>query len=117
MPLVKKLMLWCILLQIVFALPALGYVIKWRYMFLGFMIMLLLVAVGSVKNGTIKWRFFNAPERGTLSVNIAMFNSATRQDTAEALQLAYEALQKVAKDYREEYQIETYCIFLSNIGR
>ena len=43
------------------------------------------VARINIWDGSVRWRFFNAPERGTISANIAMLPGAERDDTRAML--------------------------------
>ncbi len=52
--------------------------------------------------GDVQWRFFNAPERGSVSGNFAMLPGATREDTAEMMR----SLQKTAEELGAQYEAE-----------
>jgi len=82
--------------------PWIRGVIKFRYPVWGLAFLLLAVSVSAVLDRTVRWRFFVAPERGTITGNIAMLPSASRADT-EAMLLEMERALKVAN---QKYEIK-----------
>lgn len=83
--------------------PAIKILIFGRYPLLASAILLLTVSYSLLLTGEVKWRFFNAPERGGLTGNIAMLPGATREDTFSMLKELEDASRRVAKKYEEEH--------------
>ncbi len=74
-------------------------VVTLRYPMIGAAVMLLLLSVSIYFDGTVRWRFFNAPERGYVSANIAMLPGASRDDTRAMLAEMQRALDVVDARY------------------
>ena len=87
-----------------------------RYPAIGAAVMVLLITVSLYFDGTVRWRFFNAPERGTISANIAMLPGAKRADTAAMLAEMQRALDAVDERYREEYGTAPVIFSLATLG-
>ena len=67
-------------------------------------------------NGSVQWRFFNAPERGSISGNFAMLPEATREDTLEMMIELQRAANDTAKKFEEEYGINPLDFVMAEIG-
>ncbi|MGV6811931.1 MAG: efflux RND transporter permease subunit [Brevirhabdus sp.] len=67
-------------------------------------------------NGDVTWRFFNAPERGSISGNFAMANGATRNDTLDMMHEMQRATEDLAKRYEEEYGAYPLTFVLTEVG-
>lgn len=76
--------------------PFVHAVINGRYLVIGFALFLLLYSISMVVTGEVRWRFFNAPERGTIDANLAMLPGAARSDTRDQLREMEAALKRVA---------------------
>ncbi|MGV6850189.1 MAG: efflux RND transporter permease subunit [Marinibacterium sp.] len=75
--------------------PLMGWVIRARYVVLAGAVLALASQIVLFIDGDVKWRFFNAPERGSVTGNFAMAEGATREDTLammREMQRATEAL-------------------------
>ncbi|MCC5972913.1 MAG: efflux RND transporter permease subunit [Rubellimicrobium sp.] len=75
--------------------PFMGLVVWARYPVLAFGIFLLANQTAQVIRGDVTWRFFSAPEQGSVSGNFVMLPSATRDDSLammRELQRATDAL-------------------------
>ena len=83
--------------------PVFKWIITIRYPLLGAAILLLLLSVTAFMDGKVYWRFFNAPERGTISANIAMLPGATEADTRAMLDELQRALDVVNQRYEQEH--------------
>ncbi len=77
--------------------------IRLRYPVWGMAILLLAVSVSAVIDRTVHWRFFVAPERGTVTANIAMLPGAVRADTKTMLDELDRALAAVNARYAQRY--------------
>ncbi|MFD1696366.1 efflux RND transporter permease subunit [Roseibium aestuarii] len=96
--------------------PFMGLVIGLRYPVMGFAIMGLLLTSLLYFNGTVQWRFFNAPERGVISANIAMLPGATRADTEAMIAEMQRALDKVDADYAQAHGAAPVIFSLATVG-
>jgi multidrug efflux pump subunit AcrB len=61
--------------------PLMGLVVQARYVVLAGALTILASQMALFIGGDVKWRFFNAPERGSVTGNFAMAEGATRADT------------------------------------
>ncbi|WP_410218913.1 efflux RND transporter permease subunit [Paracoccus sp. (in: a-proteobacteria)] len=66
--------------------------------------------------GTVPWRFFDAPEQGSVSGNFAMLPGATREDTLRVMGLVQEAVEGVAATYEDEYGTNPITHMMTQIG-
>jgi multidrug efflux pump subunit AcrB len=82
--------------------PLIGWVIRGRYAVLAAAVLLLATQVASFVRGDVTWRFFNAPEQGSVTGNFAMLPGATRADTLAQMR----ALQRAAEELGAEYETE-----------
>jgi multidrug efflux pump subunit AcrB len=64
----------------------------------------------------VPWRFFNAPEQGSVTGNFAMLPTATRADTAEMLAELQRAVGEVAAAYEAEHGLNPVAYALAEIG-
>lgn len=93
-----------------------GWLITVRYPALGAVVMLLLISAAQFIDGTVRWRFFNAPERAVISANIAMLPGATRDDTRAMLDEMRRALDAVDARYAEEHGTAPVISALALVG-
>ncbi|UCH75376.1 MAG: efflux RND transporter permease subunit [Rhodospirillales bacterium] len=91
-------------------------VVKLRYPMIGAAIMLLLLSASFYVDGTVGWRFFNAPERGYINANIAMLPGADRQDTRAMLDEMQRALDVVNDRYAALHGAAPVKFSLASIG-
>ncbi|MEM7473279.1 MAG: efflux RND transporter permease subunit [Pseudomonadota bacterium] len=67
-------------------------------------------------NGDVTWRFFNAPERGSVSGNFSMLPGATREDTLEMMQEMQRATDAVATTFEAEHGVNPLVYVLAEVG-
>ncbi|MFL2790591.1 MAG: efflux RND transporter permease subunit [Paracoccaceae bacterium] len=96
--------------------PFTYYVIQLRYLVLSASILLLAISSVLMISGKIKWRFFDSPERGGFTGNIAMLPAANRSDTKNMLDEMVRAIEKVSNDYSKEYDLNPLTFSISQIG-
>ncbi|MFT6023065.1 MAG: multidrug efflux pump subunit AcrB [Ascidiaceihabitans sp.] len=82
--------------------PFMALIIRARYVVLAAVIAVLASQVALFINGDVKWRFFNAPERGSVTGNFAMAEGATRADTLAMMREMQRATDSLAARYAEE---------------
>lgn len=67
-------------------------------------------------SGEVPWRFFNAPEQGSISGNFMMVEGASREDTLAQMRLMQKAVDDVAADYKAEHGKSPVDYALAEIG-
>lgn len=82
--------------------PFMGLVIHMRYVVLAGVVVVLASQVVLFINGEVQWRFFNAPERGSVTGNFAMSEGATREDTLEMMREMQRATEELGAKYAAE---------------
>jgi multidrug efflux pump subunit AcrB len=83
--------------------PFMAGVIAARYVVLAGVLVVLASQVSLFISGDVKWRFFNAPERGSVTGNFFMAEGATRADTQEMMREMQRATDTVAKRLEAEH--------------
>ncbi len=91
-------------------------VITARYPVLAGAIFVLCSQIAPVISGDLQWRFFNAPELGSVSGNFAMSSGATREDTLEMMREMQRATDTVAKRLEEEHGRNPLDYVIAEIG-
>ncbi|QFT30817.1 efflux RND transporter permease subunit [Roseibium porphyridii] len=92
------------------------WLITVRYPAIGFAVMVLLLSLTLFVDGSVRWRFFNAPERAVVSASIAMMPGTEREDTKAMIAELERALDVVNTRYQEEYGTEPVVFALSTVG-
>ncbi len=83
--------------------PLVQLLLMARYPVLAGAVLVLVSQIVPFITGDLQWRFFNAPERGSVSGNFAMAPSATREDTLEMMREMQRATAAVARRLEEEH--------------
>lgn len=96
--------------------PLMRGVIAARYVVMAGTIAILAVQVASFIRGDVQWRFFNAPEMGTVTGNFAMVEGATREDTLEMMREMQRATEELAREYEERHGRNPLDYVLAQIG-
>ena len=96
--------------------PLMRMVVRGRYAVLAGVVALLLTQVAAFVSGEVQWRFFNAPEQGSVSGNFAMLPGATRADALETMREMQRATEAVAARYEEEHGLSPVTYALAEIG-
>ncbi len=91
-------------------------IIKCRYVVLTVAVVLLSSQVVMVISKEVKWRFFNAPERTSVSGNFAMVSSANRDDSIAMMQEMQIAVDTLAKEYEERHGLSPIDYVVAQIG-
>jgi multidrug efflux pump subunit AcrB len=92
------------------------YIIKFRYPVLALTFLILASQANLFLKGSVQWRFFNAPERGSISGNFAMLPEATREDTLAMMTELQRAANDAAKKLEDEYGINPLDFVMAEIG-
>ncbi len=96
--------------------PMMKLVVWGRYPVLAGAVLLLALQVGMFIKGDVPWRFFNAPERSSISGNFAMTEGATRAETLAMMREMQRATETLAKKYEQEYGLNPVDYVVSEIG-
>ncbi|MBM2576072.1 efflux RND transporter permease subunit [Jannaschia sp. Os4] len=87
-----------------------------RYPVLAGAVVLLSTQAALFLTGEVQWRFFNAPERGSVTGNFAMSDGATRADALAQLSEMQAAVDRLAARYAEEHGANPVSYVLGEIG-
>ncbi|MFV2053847.1 efflux RND transporter permease subunit [Aliiroseovarius sp. YM-037] len=82
--------------------PFMRFVVWARYPVLAAVVLVLASQVSIFVRGDLQWRFFNAPERSSVTGNFAMLPGATRADSIEMMR----EMQRAVRDLGAEYEAE-----------
>lgn len=96
--------------------PLMKAVIKARYPVMAATIFLLASQAAIFVRGDLPFRFFNAPERSTITANFAMLSGATRTDTQEMMALVQDAVNRTADAFEAEHGREPLTVALAQTG-
>ena len=93
-----------------------AFVIWARYPVLAVAFVILASQVAIFVRGDLQFRFFNAPERGSVSGNFAMANGATRSDSLEMMRELQRAVEEVGANFAEEHGANPVAYVVAQIG-
>jgi multidrug efflux pump subunit AcrB len=96
--------------------PFLWLVVRARYAVLALAVLALATQVAAVVRGDLPWRFFNAPEQGSITGNFSMLPGATRDDTLAMMRELQRAAAAVGARYAEEHGRDPMRHVLAQIG-
>ncbi len=91
-------------------------VITGRYVVLAGVIVVLASQITLFINRDVQWRFFNAPERGSVSGNFMMSEGATREDSLEMMREMQRAVDALGADYEDRYGRNPIDYVIAEIG-
>jgi multidrug efflux pump subunit AcrB len=93
-----------------------AWVIRGRYVVLAGVTVILASQLAVFIQGDVKWRFFNAPERGSVTGNFAMAEGATRAQTLEMMREMQRATEALGLVYEERYGLNPLDYVMAEIG-
>ncbi len=96
--------------------PFMAGVVKARYVVLAGVVAVLASQVALFIQGDVQWRFFNAPEQGSVTGNFAMLEGARREDTLEMMREMQRATEALGADYAERYGTNPIDYVIAQIG-
>ena len=96
--------------------PLMALLVRTRYPNVAVAVMALLFSLALFLDGSVRWRFFNAPERGTISANIAMLPGSNRDDTRAMLAEMRRALDVVSAEYSKIHGRNPVEFSLATVG-
>ena len=83
--------------------PLMAGVIRARYVVLAGTVVVLASQAALFITRDVQWRFFNAPERGSVTGNFIMAEGATREDTFAMMREMQRATEALGAEYEERY--------------
>jgi multidrug efflux pump subunit AcrB len=96
--------------------PFMRAVIWARYPVIAGLFVLLASQVSLLVTGEVQWRFFSAPEEGSVSGNFAMVPGATPEDGMAQMRALQRAVERVGAEYEAEYGTNPVAYALAEIG-
>ncbi|PIE12887.1 MAG: acriflavine resistance protein B [Rhodobacterales bacterium] len=96
--------------------PFVGFVIRARYPVLALAVLVLAGQLSLFISGEVKWRFFNAPERGSVTGNFIMAPTATRADSLAQMQEMQRAIEELGREYEKRYGRSPISYVIAEIG-
>ncbi|WP_424985341.1 efflux RND transporter permease subunit [Microbulbifer sp. S227A] len=96
--------------------PFMGWVIRARYVVLAAAVAVLASQVAVFIRGDVQWRFFNAPERGSVTGNFAMVEGAVRADTLAMMREMQRATEELGRDYEDRYGTNPLLYVMAETG-
>lgn len=87
-----------------------------RYPVLALAFVILASQVAIFVRGDLQFRFFNAPERGSVSGNFAMATGATRVDSLEMMRELQRATEEVGANFEAEHGVNPVDYVVAQIG-
>lgn len=96
--------------------PFMRFVIWARYPVFAAVILVLVSQVAIFVRGDLQWRFFNAPERSSVTGNFAMAPGATREDSLAMMREMQRATEAVGAAYEAEHGANPIVFALAEIG-
>jgi len=91
-------------------------VIAARYPVMAGVIVILATQITLFIQGDVTWRFFNSPEQGSVSGNIAMLPGASRDDTLAMVRELQRATDAVAAQYEAEHGLSPLDYVIAEVG-
>lgn len=96
--------------------PFMSGVIAMRYAVLAGVVVLLASQSAMFIRGDVQWRFFNAPEQGSVTGNFIMAEGARRADTLEMMREMQRATDAVAARLEAEHGVNPLAYVIAQIG-
>ena len=96
--------------------PLIKFVIWARYPVFAAVVLALASQAVLFINGDVQWRFFNAPERSSVTGNFAMAPGATREDSMAQMKAFQDAVEEVGAKYKEKHGRSPISFVMVEIG-
>lgn len=96
--------------------PLTRWVLLLRYPVLAATLAMLAWSASALMTGKVTWRFFDAPEQGSVAGNFAMLAGATREDTVRVMGMVAAAVDRVAAEYEAEYGTSPVTHVMTMVG-
>ncbi|MDF1670754.1 MAG: efflux RND transporter permease subunit [Roseovarius sp.] len=96
--------------------PLMAGVVWARYPVIALLLLVLASQAAMFIKGDVQWRFFNAPERGSITGNFIMSSSATRADSLEMMREMQRATQELGAEYEARHGLNPLDYVMAEIG-
>ena len=96
--------------------PLMVGVVRARYVVVAGAFVLLASQMALFIKGDVTWRFFNAPERASVSGNFAMVEGATRADTLAQMREFQRAVEELGAEYEERHGRNPVDFVMAEVG-
>ncbi|WP_424832327.1 efflux RND transporter permease subunit [Ruegeria sp.] len=96
--------------------PLVAWAVWARYVVVALMVVILASQIALFIRGDVNWRFFNAPERGSVTGNFIMVEGATRSDTLEMMRMVQQAAEELGEIYEERHGRNPIDYVLAEVG-
>ncbi len=96
--------------------PVMVWIIRLRYPVFAGVILVLVSQVNLFLSGEVTWRFFNAPERGSITGNFAMVPGASRGDTIAMMRELQRTTEELALKYEAEHGTNPVDFVMGEVG-
>ncbi|MEL7182453.1 MAG: efflux RND transporter permease subunit [Pseudomonadota bacterium] len=96
--------------------PLIRLTILARYPVAALAVLLLTTQLAVFLKGDVQWRFFNAPERSSVTGNFAMVDGATRVDALAQMEELVRAANALGAQYEEEFGTNPLAFVMSEVG-
>ncbi len=96
--------------------PLMAGVIAARYAVLAGAVAILASQAALFIKGDVQWRFFNAPERGSVTGNFMMAEGATREDTFAMMREMQRATEELGAEYEEKHGLNPLDYVMAQTG-
>ncbi|MCU9838672.1 efflux RND transporter permease subunit [Ruegeria sp. WL0004] len=93
-----------------------GWVVRARYVVLAGTVTVLASQAALFITGDVQWRFFNAPERGSVTGNFSMVEGATREDTMAMMHELQRSTEELGRIYEERHGRNPIDFVMAEIG-
>ncbi len=96
--------------------PLMAGVIRARYVVLAGTVLVMATQIVLFIREDVQWRFFNAPEQGSVTGNFIMAEGATRADSLAMMREMQRATEELAAEYEERFGRNPVAFVLAEIG-
>ena len=96
--------------------PLMSGVIRARYAVVAGVIVILASQVTLFLERDVQWRFFNAPERGSVTGNFAMVEAASREDSVAMMRGLQQTVEDLSQEYEERYGRNPVDYVIAEVG-
>lgn len=96
--------------------PLMRFVVWARYPVIAAMLAILSTQTAQFIRGDVVFRFFNAPETGSVTANFAMVDGATREDSLVQMAEMQRAAEAVGAEFEAEHGVNPLAYVLAEVG-
>lgn len=96
--------------------PLIAWVVWARYVVVAMMVVILASQIALFIRGDVNWRFFNAPERGSVTGNFIMVEGATRAETVAMMHELQRATEELGQIYEDRHGRNPIDYVLAEVG-